>query len=56
MVDVRAVEKLKRPVTLSEIKASAALSNMALVRVSRLAVVPVTDAEWDIVVAMSREG
>ena len=56
MVDVRAVEKLKHPVTLPEIKASAALANMALIRVSRLAVVPVTDAEWEIVVAMSREG
>lgn len=56
MVDVKAVEKLKRPVTLPEIKASAALANMALIRVSRLAVVPVTDAEWDIVVEMSKEG
>jgi predicted RNA-binding protein with PUA-like domain len=54
MVDVRAVEKLARPVTLPEIKASKALENMALVRVSRLAVVPVTDAEWDVVMEMSR--
>lgn len=56
MVDVRAVEKLARPVTLPEIKASKALANMALVRVSRLAVVPVTDEEWDIVLEMSRKG
>ncbi len=55
MVDVRAVEKLKRPVTLAEIKANTALANMALVRVSRLAVVPVTDAEWDTVMEMSRQ-
>lgn len=53
MVDVRAVEKLRRPVTLPEIKAATSLANMALVRVSRLAVVPVTDAEWDIIIAMS---
>lgn len=53
MVDVRVVEKLRRPVTLPEIKTTTALSNMALVRVSRLAVVPVTDAEWDIIIAMS---
>ena len=55
MVDVRAVAKLKRPVTLLEIKASGALANMALIRVSRLAVVPVTDAEWDTVVEMSQD-
>jgi predicted RNA-binding protein with PUA-like domain len=54
MVDVRAVEKLRRPVTLGEIKDNAALANMALIRVSRLAVVPVTDAEWEEVLAMSR--
>ncbi|MBC8086925.1 MAG: EVE domain-containing protein [Phycisphaerae bacterium] len=55
MVDVRGVEKLKRPVTLAEIKASPALSQMALVRVSRLAVTPVSDAEWEAVVAMSKK-
>lgn len=55
MVDVRAVKKLDRPVTLAEIKASVALANMALIRVSRLAVVPVTDAEWDAVLDMSRK-
>lgn len=53
MVDLRAVKKLKNPVTLPDIKASAALANMALIRVSRLAVVPVTDAEWDVVLEMS---
>ena len=55
MVDVKAVEKLKRPVTLPEIKASAALADIALVRVSRLAVVPITDAEWETVMEMSRQ-
>ena len=53
MVDVRAVKKLANPVTLADIKASATLTNMALIRVSRLAVVPVTDAEWDVVMKMS---
>lgn len=52
MVDVQAVEKLRNPVTLADIKAKKELSNMALIRVSRLAVVPVTDEEWDIVMAM----
>lgn len=54
MVDVKAVEKLRNPVTLADIKGNAALSQMALIRVSRLAVTPVTDAEWDIIIAMSR--
>jgi predicted RNA-binding protein with PUA-like domain len=54
MVDVKAVEALARPVTLPEIKASAALANMALLKVSRLSVVPITAAEWKLVLEMSR--
>ena len=53
MVDVKAVQKLKSPVALPEIKASAALSEMALVKVGRLSVVPVQPNEWDTVIAMS---
>ncbi len=52
MVDVRAVSKFARPVTLPEIKAHAMLSQMALVKVGRLSVVPVTKTEWDVVVAL----
>ncbi len=47
MVDVRAVSAFSRPVTLPQIKADPALSQMALLRVSRLSVVPVTAAEWE---------
>jgi predicted RNA-binding protein with PUA-like domain len=46
MVDVRALDKLPRPVTLAEIKADDGLKTMALVRQSRLSVMPVTEAEW----------
>jgi predicted RNA-binding protein with PUA-like domain len=46
MVDVKAVEALPTPVTLPQIKADATLREMALIRVSRLSVVPVTPAEW----------
>ena len=53
MVDVRAVRPLARPVSLHEIKAEPALAEMALVRVGRLSVVPVTEAEWETVLAMS---
>ena len=55
MVDVKAVEALPRAVTLPEIKASAALREMALIKVGRLSVVPVTAAEWELVLRMSRE-
>jgi predicted RNA-binding protein with PUA-like domain len=45
-VDVAPVRKLPRPVTLAEIKAKASFKDFPLVRISRLSVMPVTDAEW----------
>jgi len=51
-VDVAAVKALPRPVTLAEIKATPALKTMVLVRVSRLSVQPVSEAEWRKVCAM----
>jgi len=45
-VDVVAVKKLPRPVTLAEIKADKAFADFPLVRISRLSVMPVSDAEW----------
>jgi predicted RNA-binding protein with PUA-like domain len=45
-VDVVPVRKLFRPVTLAEIKADPAFASFPLVRISRLSVMPVTDAEW----------
>jgi len=46
VVDVGPVKKLARPVTLAEIKADAAFKDFALVRISRLSVMPVSDVEW----------
>jgi predicted RNA-binding protein with PUA-like domain len=46
MVDVTAVEKLPTPVTLAQIKADPKLSEMVLVKNSRLSVQPVTPEEW----------
>ena len=46
VVDVGPVKKLARPVTLAEVKADASFATFALVRISRLSVMPVTDAEW----------
>lgn len=53
MVDVRAVKKLKAPVTLQDVKDEPALTEMALIRVGRLSVVPVTHEEWETVIAIS---
>jgi predicted RNA-binding protein with PUA-like domain len=53
MVDVKAVEALPEPVTLEAIKAEPRLEDMALVRLSRLSVQPVTQEEWGIVRAMA---
>jgi predicted RNA-binding protein with PUA-like domain len=53
MVDVKAVEPVKTPVTLAAIKAEPALSQLALVRQSRLSVVPVSAAEWKILCRMA---
>jgi predicted RNA-binding protein with PUA-like domain len=46
VVDVAPVKKLPRPVTLAEIKADPTFKDFALVRISRLSVMPVSDAEW----------
>jgi predicted RNA-binding protein with PUA-like domain len=53
MVDVKAVKPVKRPVTLAEIKGEPRLETLALVRQSRLSVVPVNDEEWQIICAMA---
>jgi predicted RNA-binding protein with PUA-like domain len=55
VVDVGPVEKLSRPVTLAEIKADAAFKEFALVRISRLSVMPVSDAEWKRIEKMSAQ-
>jgi len=52
VVDVKAVEALPKPVTLAQIKAEPRLKDMVLVKLSRLSVQPVTDAEWKIVCRM----
>ena len=56
MVDVKAVKALPKPVSLDAIKAAPALAEMALVRVGRLSVVPVTPAEWQTILTMGGAG
>ena len=53
MVTVQAVEPCKTPVTLADIKAEPKLSEMVLVKNSRLSVQPVTAAEWKIICKMA---
>ena len=53
MVDLTAVEPLSRPVTLDEIKKTKGLENMALVRLGRLSVQPVTEKEWQTVMRLA---
>ena len=54
-VDIKAFKKLKQPVARDAIKADKRLANMALVRLGRLSVQPVTDEEWGIVMKMAGE-
>ena len=51
-VDMEAVGPMPRPVTLVEIKATPALSDLALVRMSRLSVLPVSAAHWKLLCKM----
>ena len=53
-VDVEPVEKLKTPVTLAAIKADKAFASFPLVRIPRLSVMPVSEAEWKRIESMAR--
>ncbi|WP_299401397.1 EVE domain-containing protein [uncultured Roseobacter sp.] len=52
-VDIKAVKSVKTPITLDDIKADERLSEMVLVRNSRLSVQPVTAQEWQIICDMA---
>lgn len=54
MVDVAAVKPVKQSVTLAAMKAEPGLEELALIRQSRLSVVPVSDAHWAQILAMAR--
>jgi predicted RNA-binding protein with PUA-like domain len=53
-VDVAPVRRLPRPVSLAEIKADASFADFPLVRIARLSVMPVTDAQWARIERMAR--
>ncbi len=54
-VDLKAFKKLKKPVSLDHVKNDKLLKNMALVRIGRLSVQPVTDEEWKVIMTMAGE-
>lgn len=54
-VDLKAVKKLKNPVTLSAMKSDKRLNEMALIRISRLSVSPVTEKEWKVIMELAGE-
>ena len=53
VVDVKAMKKLKKPVSLDQIKENSKLKDIALVKQSRLSVMPLKKTEWDIIIKMS---
>ena len=55
-VDIKAISPFKTPVTLEQIKADPRLSEMVLVRNSRLSVQPVTKSEWSIICQLGGVG
>jgi predicted RNA-binding protein with PUA-like domain len=51
-VDLAPEKPLKRPISLAEVKADAVLKKMALVRLSRISVVSVSEAEWERMISL----
>jgi len=54
MVEVKAVKPFAEPVTLAQVKAEPSLTDLTLVRNSRLSVQPVGKAEWDLICKMGK--
>jgi len=52
-VAVKPVEKLKKPVSLADIKAEKRLAEIEVLRQSRLSVTPVREAEWKVLLEMA---
>ena len=54
-VDLKPYRKLKKPVSLDTIKNNKKLKDMALVRIGRLSVQPVTEKEWEVIMELAGE-
>lgn len=53
VVDLKAGRRLPRPVTLDDVKRQDALKDFALVRMPRLSVMPVNDAQWKLLMELA---
>tara|TARA_B100000989_G_scaffold19296_1_gene12619 strand:+ start:2118 stop:2525 length:408 start_codon:yes stop_codon:yes gene_type:complete len=53
VVDVKAIKKLKNSVSLDQIKESKKLENIALIKQSRLSVMPIKISEWNEIIKLS---
>ena len=53
VVDLEPVKRLAHPVSLKQIKAEPRLASMALIKLSRLSVGPVTPAEWKVILELA---
>ena len=53
VVDVKAIKKLKNPVSLDQIKENKKLKNIALIKQSRLSVMPLNKIEWEEIIKLS---
>ena len=55
VTDVKTKKRLKKAVSLEEIKSNPKLSNMALIKQSRLSVMPLTKIEWGTIIKISEK-
>ena len=55
VTDVKTKKRLKKAVSLEEIKSNPKLSNMALIKQSRLSVMPLTKIEWETIIKISEK-
>jgi len=55
MVEVKAIRPLKKPVSLDAIKVEPRLAHLALVRQSRLSVMPIDKASWTLILQMGKD-
>jgi predicted RNA-binding protein with PUA-like domain len=54
-VELKPFKKLKKPVSLEQVKMEKRLQDMALIKLSRLSVQPVKDDEWNLILEMSNK-
>ena len=55
VMDIKANKKLNKSVSLATMKADKRLANMALIKISRLSVSPVSEKEWNIILELADE-